>query len=103
LIDIPLLIPSQSPSRGAVQAPAPATPMVKKPINLEEWWKLRPSSSGSHEKEPANLKAFMNLMEKAQKKKRVIKMMRKADEEYEKAMKAFILVSNEAKNDNDSK
>ena len=45
----------------------------------------------------------MNLMEKAQKKKRVIKMMRKADEEYEKAMKAFILVSNEAKNDNDSK
>ena len=45
----------------------------------------------------------MNLMEKAQKKKRVIKMMRKADEEYEKAMKAFIIVSNEAKNDNDSK
>ena len=45
----------------------------------------------------------MNLMEKAQKKKRVIKMMRKADEEYENAMKAFIIVSNEAKNDNDSK
>ena len=64
---------------------------------------MRPSSSGSHEKAPANLQAFMNLMEKAQKKKRAIKMMRKADEEYEKAMKAFILVSNEDKHDNDSK
>ena len=76
--------------------------MVKRPINLDEWWNLRPGAVGQQGSAPSSLPTYITLMEKSSKKKRAAKMMRKADEEYEKAMAEFTRLAKEDQEDRNS-